>query len=80
MEQTVYFVDRAMRRVFAAAKMVSKSHLAKLAGVPESTLRDLTRGEWTPTATTLRKLEAAAVEIGRGQNGRRGQPARRGKS
>jgi 3,4-dihydroxy 2-butanone 4-phosphate synthase / GTP cyclohydrolase II len=36
---------------------MSKSGLARAAGLHANTLRDLEEGDWNPTAETLRKLE-----------------------
>jgi predicted transcriptional regulator len=57
------YVDKAVQRVVAIAQRVKKSDLARRAGVPESTLRDLGHDGWAPNASTLRKLEAAAIQI-----------------
>lgn len=54
------FVDASIDRIraYRAALGLSKSALARAAGLPESTLREFDRPSWSPTATTLRKLEA----------------------
>lgn len=59
--------EQAIERVVSVLQHVKKAELARRAGVPESTLRDLGRPDWTPTASTLQRLEQAALEIGREQ-------------
>jgi ribosome-binding protein aMBF1 (putative translation factor) len=59
------YVEQAVQRVIRAVGVVKKSELARRAGVPESTLRDLGKDDWTPNAATLQKLEEAAIEIER---------------
>lgn len=57
-------VEQAIKRVVDIANLVTKTELARRAGVNESTVRDLGEPDWKPNAGTLRKLEKAAIEIG----------------
>lgn len=59
------YVEQAKARVRSALAHVKKAELARRAGVPESTVRDLNEADWTPNAATLQKLEEAAIEIER---------------
>ncbi|CCG40136.1 hypothetical protein PHAMO_180105 [Magnetospirillum molischianum DSM 120] len=45
-------------RAFAHSPGMSKARLASLAGLHRNALRDMDRTDWSPTADTLRKLEA----------------------
>ena len=60
--------QQAIDRVVSVLQHVKKAELARRADVPESTLRDLGRDDWTPTASTLHRLEQAALEIEREQS------------
>jgi transcriptional regulator with XRE-family HTH domain len=53
-------IDQAIARVraYAAHRGWTRNKLATEAGVAESTIRDLSEPNWSPTAATLRKLEA----------------------
>lgn len=54
-------IERSIARVraYAAHKGWSRNALAKAAGLNESTIRGIDRPDWSPTADTLRRLEAA---------------------
>jgi len=53
-------IDRSIQRVcqFARDNNLSKSQLASLAKMNDTTLRNLGKESWNPTSETLRKLEA----------------------
>lgn len=45
-------------RSFAKARGLSRRALADLAGIGDTTIRNIDEPDWNPTADTLRKLEA----------------------
>lgn len=59
------YIEQAIQRVIGVLQHVKKAELARRAGVPESTVRDLGGPDWKPNAATLEKLELAAIVIER---------------
>lgn len=55
------FVDLSIKRIreFLRSSGLSKNRLAQEAGLRESTLRNMHRDGWSPSAATLRRLEKA---------------------
>lgn len=53
-------IDQSIQRIraFHRDRGLSVSALAKMAGMGESTVRHINRPDWSPTADTLRRLEA----------------------
>ena len=56
MMNTDKIIDRV--KAFAANENLNKSQLAALAGIGDTTLRNLDKPNWNPTVKILRKLEA----------------------
>ena len=58
-------MDKAVARVrdFLVSSKMSKSGLAKEAGMSPNALRDLDRDDWNPTRETLDKLLATISDI-----------------
>lgn len=64
MTDTQIGVDAAIARIraFATSKGWRKSRLATEAGMSDTTLRNFDDPAWSPTADTLRRLEAIIPE------------------
>lgn len=58
-----------IRRPIAEGRM-TKAELARRAGLPQTTLICLERSTWNPRAVTIKRLLAALVRRGAGQNPR----------
>tara|TARA_Y100000310_G_C20557946_1_gene751518 strand:+ start:764 stop:961 length:198 start_codon:yes stop_codon:yes gene_type:complete len=57
--------NEIVHRLRAAAKThgLSKTSIAKLAGIGDTTLRDFWRSNWNPTLDVLQKVEDAVERI-----------------
>lgn len=64
-------IDRI--RAFARENRISKSRLARLAGLRDTVLRDFWEDDWNPRLETLRKVEAVVPEDFRTPSGGGGE-------
>ena len=57
------FIEQSRNRVRNALRTVSKVELARLAGIPESTIWDVAKPSWRCNARTLQRLEEVARQL-----------------
>jgi predicted transcriptional regulator len=63
MVRPMSLIEQSLSTIRAAVTRFKKKPLADRAGVSDSLLRDVADADWDPRATTLRKLEGAALSL-----------------